>query len=186
MSRYRNGTGTDEASIDDNGLLTIDKGIVAGNYTFIVRVENEAGSDERQVFLSVLKLQINPGRADVQRGAVSGMTASGIVMENTHFDRAEIKHLADYVLTDISVSRLAVGTANAPPAYSGTAKLDMGASSPVPVKIQNAVIEKWGNHWLMSSGTVYISEPVSFPKLGITLSSLEISPIRTGRLPAAS
>ena len=32
----------------------------------------------------------------------------------------------------------------------------------------------------MSSGTVYISEPISFPKLGVTLSSLEISPIRTG------
>ena len=166
----------DEVSIDDKGLLTIDKGISAGNYTFIVRVENEAGSDERQVFLSVLKLQVNPGRAGVQREAVSAPAAYSIAMENKHFDRAEIKHLADYVLTDISVSRLAVGTANAPPAYSGTAKLDMGASSPVPVKIHNAVIEKWGNHWLMSSGTVYISEPVSFPKLGITLSSLEISP----------
>ena len=57
----------DEVSIDDKGLLTIDKGISAGNYTFIVRVENEAGSDERQVFLSVLKLQVNPGRAGVQK-----------------------------------------------------------------------------------------------------------------------
>jgi hypothetical protein len=43
-----------EISIDNNGLLTIAKGIKAGKYSFIVRVANESGSDERVVNLNVM------------------------------------------------------------------------------------------------------------------------------------
>ena len=40
-----------EASIDNNGLLTIGGNIKVGNYTFVVQVSNSAGSDEKVVSL---------------------------------------------------------------------------------------------------------------------------------------
>jgi hypothetical protein len=53
----------DEASIDDAGLLTISGSIKTGTYSFIVRVSNAAGSDERVVYLTVMSqfIPIQPG-----------------------------------------------------------------------------------------------------------------------------
>jgi len=43
-----------EISIDNNGLLTISKGIKSGKYSFIVKVTNDAGSDEKAVNITVM------------------------------------------------------------------------------------------------------------------------------------
>jgi PKD repeat protein len=194
----------DEASIDDAGLLTISGSIKTGTYSFIVRVSNAAGSDERVVYLTVMSQfipiqpgisvpPVNPaaagtgdaGIAQLVHAAVNTVTlsyrpSSGQVdaVPLTQFTQAydyetdQMKCMG-FDMTNVKLRRVPYTTA-----YAGTADLDIGYDTPISVYISNAVFDDGGgaSFNLLSSGTVYLKEPVELKNIGLTLMSLNMTP----------
>ena len=69
----------EQAGIDQNGLLTVSKFIPPDNYTFVVKVANEAGYDRREIVLEVKDSTIQPGpRIPGISGATPVSPAAGL------------------------------------------------------------------------------------------------------------
>lgn len=63
--------------------------------------------------------------------------------------------------------------------YSGTAMMDIGYDTPIPVEIMGATIKKKSgsaNYDTMTHGTVYIKQPVDLKSIGVRLVSLSVTP----------
>jgi PKD repeat protein len=60
--------------------------------------------------------------------------------------------------------------------YSGTAKLDIGYETTIPVVIDEAEITKGSNYDTMYRGYAYITAPVELPSIGVKLVSLAVAP----------
>jgi PKD repeat protein len=186
-----------QASIDNTGYLTVGRTIPAGNYSFVVKVENAAGYDSQTVFLEVKEMIIRPtsggsvnfisptgglplltGDFEVASGPVAQVTGQSDV---ERFDTNQMR-CSDFWLTDVKLSRpKLVGLLSG---YSGTANLRLG-SELVPVSIAGASIGKSGTADAMQAGTVYMTEPFEFSELGVTLVSLNLTP-QAGVKPSVS
>ena len=194
----------DEASIDDAGLLTVSGSIKTGTYSFIVRASNSAGSDERVIYLTVMSqfMLIQPGiSVPPVNPAVAGTGDAGIAqlvhaavntvtqsyrpssrqvdaVPLTQFTQAydyetdQMKCMG-FDMTNVKLRRVPYTTA-----YAGTADLDIGYDTPISVYISNAVFDDGGgaSFNLLSSGTVYLKEPVELKNIGLTLMSLNMTP----------
>ncbi len=73
-----------------------------------------------------------------------------------------------FTLTDVKLTDSVV-------AYYGTAMLKLGGTS-VPVQIIWGKIAKQGGADTLTEGTVFITQPVQLPDIGLTLASLDIQP----------
>ena len=56
--------------------------------------------------------------------------------------------------------------------------LNIGYEALVPVSLLQAAVEQKGNQYVMTAGTVYLEEPFELQSIGVTLVSLEISPLK--------
>lgn len=169
----------------DNGLLKIGPSIKAGNYSFYIQVENPAGSDRKEVFLTVEALppisQIPEGNQETLAFNL-GLNYEGQPLNLTTIalepqlnldiiaalEKRSIK-CSEFLLTDIKIDRNDVPTLLG---LSGSATLDIGAEEPIPVRFIGAFFnQELGS---MVRGKVYIEEVLELDKTGITLSNLVV------------
>jgi len=184
-----------EASIDDSGLLTIGGDIQVGNYSFMVKVSNDEGSDTREVQLEVegvivpIKpiIPIRPVKTSVTNSSGTGVVLLATLdlpskpaqpTQPAESDSPK-KHLDQiqcmgFTLTDVNFYASPLGGSGA----SGSAMLNIGYEALVPVSLLQAAVEQKGNQYVMTAGTVYLEEPFELQSIGVTLVSLEISPLK--------
>lgn len=192
-----------EVSIDNNGLLTVKKEIKAGTYGFIVRVENEAGADERAITLTVTALlkpfSSNGSYPSINNSYLLLSGTSTQVLSNitktavttnisptpgsanpgtfvpTHDYETDLMKCMGFDLLDVKLDR-----AYLTDFYIGTARLDIGYDTPINVSITNAQFEDGGgaSFNVLTKGTVYLTEPVYLESIGLTMVSLDFSPNR--------
>ncbi|OQA73265.1 MAG: hypothetical protein BWY35_00654 [Firmicutes bacterium ADurb.Bin248] len=183
------------ASVDGAGNLSVAAGIPTGSYSFVVRVSNAFGFDTQEVSLEVISLSmpvvpivpnlpVNPNlnTAPPVTLAPSGKPTpspaaspkpSGTASEGKlHFDH--IKCMG-FTLRDVNLYAAQLGATGT----TGSALLDVGYEEPVPVSIMQAALEKKGNEIVLTAGAVYLAEPFPLGSIGVTLVSLEISPLKS-------
>ncbi len=176
--------------IGGDGLLTVNGDIAAGTYGFVIRVQNDVGSDTREAQLEVASVLKPPIRPPIKPpikplvqpkniswdGRGAGVTLLGA--PSTITQSVSETYLKDkimcmtFTLTDVRLFRPMVAGA----AYSGTAMLNTGYAESIPVKILGADITNKGSLPEMTAGSVYVEKPHELAGIGVTLVSLEISP----------
>lgn len=193
-----------EASIDKNGLLTVNKSIRTGTYNFIVEVSNAAGSDERVVYLTVMS-RIGPIQPSISMPPVNP-TAAGMIGPKitslvgavsrpvTLFSGppsgqqavsplAQLTQAYDYETDQMKcmgfdLTNVKLKKVPYTTVYTGTASLDIGYDTAINVRIDNAVFDDGGgaSFNVLRKGTVYLAKSVELKNIGLTLVSLNITP----------
>jgi PKD repeat protein len=196
-----------QASVDNSGLLTVSKFIDPGTYRFIVKVTNSYGSDSKEITLNVTSLStpgnpkettipINPlglaSNGDIRTLSVSAAqpvqpgTSSSAQPSVQYADpaavsgyiefKSDLMYCMNFRLTEVNLKAPKSATF---PVYTGTAMLDIGYETPIPVSVYAENIQKKSgnsNYDTMYLGYVYITEPVELPGIGVKLASLAIAP----------
>ncbi len=181
-----------QANIDDTGLLSITKGIPTGTYSFYVKVENSSGFDKKEITLRVIRLiipdirglSVDSGQKTVRLTAANPqITTPQIPIEpevevpvTNQYKSAQLVCM-HFSLSDVKLSQ-AQGPLGWFIGYSGTAMLDIGYDERIPVRITGAHIDLADGVGIdrMVKGIVYIEDPVTLDKCGVTITNLELSP----------
>lgn len=154
-----------QVSITSNGVLTVDKSIAVGTYTFYVKVSNSMGYDRKLITLIVQNI-LRPTSKTVY-------DIPDITKEYT----SDLMMCMNFRLTEVMLEAFDDFARHG---YYGTAMLDIGCGEFIPVEIKNAMFTKDSTSHsdtdIMTWGNVYLKTPYKIDSLGIELISLSISP----------
>lgn len=186
-----------QASIDSTGLLTVRNPIEAGTYKFIVKAANSFGSDSKEITLTVSTLIIRPdwpiNKTDIPTEPISltyngdmkalasvspspGQYVDPSAISGSNQFKSDLMYCMNFRLTEVNLETPANHSVQI---YTGTAKLDIGYETLIPVSVYATKIQKKSgnsNYDTMLQGYVYITEPVELKNTGVKLVSLEIAP----------